>query len=73
VSSVRAHAFAAGALAGYKAFWVLKGAVDNMCDCNFAAAAAAAADPVQTRGGQLTVQGVLQYIWQHEGFVGLFK
>jgi transcriptional/translational regulatory protein YebC/TACO1 len=28
---------------------------------------------VQTRGGQLTVKGVLQYIWQHEGFVGLFK
>ncbi|WIA18383.1 hypothetical protein OEZ85_009845 [Tetradesmus obliquus] len=27
----------------------------------------------QTRGGQLTVQGVLQYIWQHEGFAGLFK
>jgi hypothetical protein len=34
---------------------------------------AAAAAAVQTRGGQLTVKGVLQYIWQHEGFVGLFK
>jgi hypothetical protein len=38
-----------------------------------ASAAAAAAADLQTRGGQLTVKGVLQYIWQHEGFVGLFK
>ncbi|KAF8059184.1 COAC2 [Scenedesmus sp. PABB004] len=27
----------------------------------------------QTRGGNLTVAGVLQYIWKHEGVAGLFK